>query len=564
MALATAVSGSLLVAPGPAAGADATPGDRFFALSRAGVPVCPAREATARGPAWISLRCQGLNSARVRVVKAPLHGRLRRLSQRRDRVRYRPARGFAGVDRFVVARRRGKRAWRTAVLIDVPRSAGRAPSCRSRHLVRRFRAAVRVRVVCRGLGLEPLRMVAGTPTHQLAGLRRSGTERRRVLSVRLRPGRSFVGQDVMLVRARGNGGSDIGAATLSTLPWRMRALGDSVTAGFGYYANGGLMWASDLLSCKPGEVVTNRCSSNSDAGPGYDGAPEWSADFGLANNVSWAAQYANALQGGGHVTAPDMFQNRAVTGSAPSDWLPGGILNSQLNAIVAENPDLIVFTMGANPLLTDILLTGAGEECAFTESVAALEACIQPFFEQEQLLPRLQGFYAALLEATGSTLITFQYPLAVPAANLFATWQLEAMTDYFNAQIATAVANTKAALPGPARRLVLIEAQTDPAAPSPQQVPRFNLGLKPDGQSWSPPYNCGRLLDDFVDGQSHQSLPTQDEFQLESPLSYCEGQEWIISADSGIHPNSDGYASFAATLANVVNAEAAVPRLPRR
>ena len=259
-----------------------------------------------------------------------------------------------------------------------------------------------------------------------------------------------------------------------------------------------------------------------------------------------------------------MFQNRAVTGSAPSDWLPGGILNSQLNAIVAENPDLIVFTMGANPLLTDILLTGAGEECAFTESVAALEACIQPFFEQEQLLPRLQ---AVLRRPAGGDR---QHPdhLSVsargPGREPVRTWQLEAMTDYFNAQISTAVANTKAALPGPARRLVLIEAQTDPAAPSPQQVPRFNLGLKPDGQSWSPPYNCGRLLDDFVDGQSHQSLPTQDEFQLESPLSYCEGQEWIISADSGIHPNSDGYASFAATLANVVNAEAAVPRLPRR
>ena len=554
----------MLTAPAPAGAGDARPGDRFFALSRAGVPVCPAREPTARGPAWISLRCKGLNSARVRIVKGPLHGRLRLLSQRRDRVRYRPDEDYAGVDRFVVARRRGKRIWRTAVLIDVPGAEANAPSCRSRHLVRRFRAAVRVRVVCRGLGLGPLRVVAGTPTHQVGGLRRSGSDSRRVLSVRLRPKSSFVGQDVMLVRARGNGGSDIGAVSLSTLPWRMRALGDSVTAGFGYYGNGQLMFASDLLSCKPGDVVTNRCSSNSDAGPGYVGAPAWSADFGLGNDVSWAAQYANALQGGGHVTAPDMFQNRAVTGSAPSDWLPGGILNSQLNAIVAENPDLIVFTMGANPLLTDILLTGGGEECAFTESVAALEACIQPFFEQEQLLPRLQRFYTALLEATGSTLVTFQYPLAVPAANLFSTWQLEAMTDYFNAQIATAVANTRAALPGPAKRLLLIEAQVDPAAPSPQQVPRFNLGLKPDGQSWKPPYNCGSLLNDFVDGQSHQSLPTQDEFQLESPLSYCKGQEWIIGADSGIHPNSDGYAGFADTLGNVVNAEAQVPPLPRR
>jgi hypothetical protein len=138
------------------------------------------------------------------------------------------------------------------------------------------------------------------------------------------------------------------------------------------------------------------------------------------------------------------------------------------------------------------------------------------------------------------------------------------MTGYFNSQIATAVANTKQALPGPGKRLVLIEAQTDPARPSPRLIPRFNLGLRPDGQPWLPPYNCGRFISDFVDGQSHQSLPTQDEFQAEHPLSYCEGDEWIIRGDSGIHPNSDGYAAFANTLAHVVAANDPVPRLPAR
>ena len=155
---------------------------------------------------------------------------------------------------------------------------------------------------------------------------------------------------------RGRGGTEIEAVTVSTLPWRFRALGDSVTAGFGYYANGGQMSAFDLPFCKPGAVVTNRCSSNSDKGPSYTGPPEWSADYGLANDTSWAAQFANDLPGG--VTAPDMFQNLAVTGSAPSDWLPGGILNPQLQARSwRENPELIAFTMGANPLLTDVLLS---------------------------------------------------------------------------------------------------------------------------------------------------------------------------------------------------------------
>jgi lysophospholipase L1-like esterase len=559
IAVAAAGIAPLLTGPDPAA-ADPRPGDRFFGLSRAGVAVCPAREIRASSPRWISLRCRGLNAARVRIVKPPRHGRLGRLSQRRDRVSYYPDQGFAGGDGFVIARRRGKRTWRSAVLVDVPRVRAKAPSCRSRHLIGRFRTSVRVRLVCRGRGIGRLRLLTGTRSGRLSDVRRSGTPRRRVLTARLRPGRQFVGQDIVLVRARGNGSSDLGAVSVSTLPWRMRAIGDSVTAGFGYYANGGQMSVLDLPRCKPGDVVTNRCSSNSDEGPGYVGPTEWSADFGLANNVSWAAQFANGLQNGEHVTAPDMFQNRAVTGSAPSDWLPGGILDGQLDAVVAENPELIAFTMGANPLLTDILLTTAGEECAFTKSVAALEACIQPFFEQEQLVPRLQLFYAAVLEAPDSLVVTFQYPLAVPSATLFSTWQLEAMTDYFNAQIATAVANTKAALPGQAQRLVLIEAQTDPASPSAQTVPRFNLGLPPNGQSWNPPYNCGRFFNDFVDGQSHQSKPTQDEFLLESPSSYCSGPEWIIGADSGIHPNSEGYSQFVEPLVRVVSA----PRLPLR
>jgi lysophospholipase L1-like esterase len=562
--VAVAVGAVWIAAPGPAA-AGARPGDRLFPLQRAGLPHCATREVQARSAVWIPLACRGIDAARLRVVEPPAHGRVVRVVQRSDRVRYQPRAGFEGSDSFVVARRRAGRAWRTAVLVDVrgPEAVAggrRSPSCTSRHLVTRFRTAVRVRIACRGSRLRPLRVVTGPFSGRLRAIRRSGTPRRRTLTARLRPARSFVGSDVVLAEASGDGGGDVGVAAVSTLPWRLRALGDSVTAGFGFFENGEPMSALDLPECKPGDVVTNRCSSNSDAGPGYTGPPEWSADFGLANDVSWAAQFANGLQGGGQVTAPDMFQNLAVTGSAPGDWLPGGILADQLAAIVAENPELIAFTMGANPLLTDILLTGSGEGCSFTDTVAALVACIQPFFDQVQLTARLQQFYTALLAAPDSQVLTFQYHLAVPSATLFDTWQLEAMTDYFNSQIATAVANTRNALPQQAERLILVRAQTDPASPSPQQVPRFDIGLPPDGQSWRPPYNCGR--NDLVDGPSNQSLPTQDEFQLEHPLAYCEGPEWIIGADSGIHPNRAGYAAFATTLTNLVNASGLAPRLP--
>jgi lysophospholipase L1-like esterase len=556
--VALASAGLLATAPAPAsAGAPARPGDRFFALKRAGLPHCPVREVEIRGPVWLQLGCRGLNRGRARVVRGPAHGRLGRVRQRLERVRYTPDEGFRGTDRIVVARSRGRRTWRTAVLVQ--RSGPRVrPSCRSRAAVTRFRTPVKVTVVCRGSALEPLRVARGPFSGSFASVRRSGGGARRTLTMRVTPRRSFVGQDLALVRAGGRGGTDIEAVAVSTLPWRFRALGDSVTAGFGYYGNGGQMSVLDLPFCKPATVVSNRCSSNSDEGPSYTGPPEWSADYGLANGISWAAQFANNLPGG--VSAPDMFQNLAVTGSAPGDWLPDGILNPQLNAVVAEDPELIAFTMGANPLLTDVLLSVAGESCAFTATVAALEACIQPFFTQVQLVPQLQRFYTALLEAPNSTIVTFQYHLIVPAANLFATWQLEALGDFFNAQLATAVANTKAALPSEAARLILVPAQTTPGAAQPTELPRFNLGLPPNGQSWTPPYNCGD--NDLVDGQSHQSDPTQSEFQLRHPFTYCAGPEWILGTDSGIHPNKLGYTQFAATLANVLQAQGALPQLP--
>ena len=543
--------------PAASAADSPRPGDRFFALSRAGLPRCPVREIeTVRAPVWLNLGCPGLKGARVRVIRRPLHGRLGRVNQRLDRARYTPDEDFRGTDRIVVARRRGQRAWRTAVLVRLSARPERPPSCRSRPAITRFRSPVKVTVVCRGAALEPLRVARGPFSGRFGRVRRSGGGARRTLSMRIRPGRSFVGQDVALVRARGRGGTDFEALSVSTLPWRLRALGDSITAGFGYFENGNGMKTIQLPFCKPPAVVTNRCSSNSDAGLGYTGPPEWSADFGLANDISWAAQFANSLPGG--VTAPDMFQNLAVTGSAPSDWLDNGILGPQLNAIVAENPELIAFTMGANPLLTDVLLTTAGESCAFTNSVQALDLCIQPFFTAVQLVPQLQKFYTALLEAPNSTVVTFQYNMSVPSVNLFATWQLEALTDFFNAQLATAVAKTKAALPEQGKRLILVPAQTTPGPPQPTQLPRFNLGLPPSsGQSWTPPYNCGN--NDFVDGPSHQSFPTQGEFHLRHPFTYCKGPEWIIGTDTGIHPNKLGYTQYATTLANVLRAQDALP-----
>ena len=256
--------------------------------------------------------------------------------------------------------------------------------------------------------------------------------------------------------------------------------------------------------------LNNRCSSNSDNGPKYTGPPGWSKDFGLENRISWAAQFANSIDPGDYkVTAPDVFQNHAVTGSAPTDWLPGGPFNDQLKAIIAENPELIPMTLGANPLLSTILF-GDGVGCALKTTVPELLDCIRPFFEKVDLTGNLQRVYTAILKgADDSTVAVFQYPLSDPWLTSYSNWQVETMIDFFNDQIATAVENTKLALPDQASRLIPIEAQIEPGSPDPQQVPRFNIGVPPvSQQTWTATFDCA--TGHLVDGPSHQSTDTQN------------------------------------------------------
>jgi lysophospholipase L1-like esterase len=513
----------------------------------------------------VSLRCHGLRRAKIRIVKAPRHGLVGHIDQRRDRVLYSSHDHYTGADRLVVTRSQRGRTWTNVVRIsvvpeEIVPGVPQPPHCGKGDATTRYETSVQVTITCTGEDLEPLQVAAGPFSGSLTNVQQSGTPDSRTLTATYKPDQLFTGQDAVLVDAVSPAGDAYGAAALTVLPWRMRAIGDSVTAGFGYIG-GTLMPVDDLLDCKPAAVVTNRCSSNSDAGPNYVGPPAWSDDFGLGNDVSWAAQFANGLQGGGHVTGTQMFQNRAVTGSAPSDWLPGGILNQYLAAIVAQDPELVAMTLGANPLLSELLLTEEGEECSLTFTVAELNACVQPFFDAVDLTGSLEKVYTALLQAPDTNVVAFQYSLSIPAINLFSTWQLEAMIALFNQNIATAVANTKSNLPAAkASRLFMIEAQVDPADPEPTELPRFNTGLPPtEHDSWTGNYDCGGVFDS--DGPSHQSQLTQD-FFADSDYDFCTGPPWIIDADSGIHPSRDGYAQYATALTNFAEAEGLIPQLP--
>ena len=103
---------------------------------------------------------------------------------------------------------------------------------------------------------------------------------------------------------------------------RIRAFGDAVTAGFGVDRSGAALPIADATQCRPkwigdGTATTagTRCSSNGANGPGSPvDEISFSADFGMANKMSWAAQVASRLG------AVD-FANYAVTGSSLASWL---------------------------------------------------------------------------------------------------------------------------------------------------------------------------------------------------------------------------------------------------
>lgn len=70
----------------------------------------------------------------------------------------------------------------------------------------------------------------------------------------------------------------------------VRALGDSVTAAFGYYEDGSQMSIARLFSCRPPVgKYDDACSSNSKVQSNTVKEVEYATDYGLSNNVSWVA-----------------------------------------------------------------------------------------------------------------------------------------------------------------------------------------------------------------------------------------------------------------------------------
>lgn len=309
----------------------------------------------------------------------------------------------------------------------------------------------------------------------------------------------------------------------------VRALGDSVTAGFGFYDDGSSMTIGRLPECRPGSSgFDDACSSNSLTRVSTEGPVEYAPDYGLANNVSWAAQWAND-HGIGN------YKNFAISGSEPSDWAPGGEFHATTERIESEDPDYVLMTMGANPLLSEMLFGLDNMGCAvYAEVFGGYRECVEAAFAEVHLQANLKSLYTDLVQNTDATIYLMQYHLSVPSTALaYSATQIAEMGKLLNREIATV-----AAAVNPQRLQVV--------AP-----PHFDVGI-----DISPVYpsrfSCSEL-GYKVDGPSVQSNPTQDELAVLHPLSFCSGPEngeppWVIDGDTGIHPSATGYTQMASQV----------------
>jgi lysophospholipase L1-like esterase len=310
-------------------------------------------------------------------------------------------------------------------------------------------------------------------------------------------------------------------------------MGDSVTAGFGYYSDGSLMPFLSLYECKPvGEVLDDACSSNSTATKNGLKEVPYAPDYGLANNVSWAAQWANDY-------GVTNYKNYAVSGSEPVNWAPGGSLYLTTEKIESEDPDYILMTIGANPILANTLFGLEPMQCALESDIfGGYAECVEEAFESVHLRGELRRLYTNLVEKTHATIYLMQYHLAIPSsALLYSVTQIAEMGKLMNETIAEVAKEVDT---------VTNSQQLQVVTP-----PHFDVGVSLE-PVYPSSYTCS-YFEYGVDGPSVQSTPTQAELKVSHYLSFCGGpkgggEPWVISGDTGIHPSAAGYAQMASAV----------------
>ena len=282
---------------------------------------------------------------------------------------------------------------------------------------------------------------------------------------------------------------------------RIRAFGDAVTAGFGVDRSGAALPTTDAMQCRPkwigdGTATTagTRCSSNGSNGPGSPADEvSFSADFGMANKMSWAAQVASQLG------AVD-FANYAVTGSSLASWLnlpqdddapSEGAQHDLLERIERDDPDIVLATIGGEAILQQP--AGAVRTCA-KSSGDGIErtqflSCVNALLDRQLVKQRVMAIAFDVLASTQNAKLLFAtYLPAEPQFSVLVPWQQAVLAEAINNQIRQAVQGVAESGAAWAKRIDVVEAsfQADrcpsPVIPGPRLL----------GRTWFTPVSrCG-------------------------------------------------------------------------
>lgn len=335
-----------------------------------------------------------------------------------------------------------------------------------------------------------------------------------------------------------------GAAAASQ---RIVAFGDSFTAGFGFYDDGVEMTGEEFFTCVgegtiPADKKNDLCSSNGTARTAEEPLA-FAPDYGYGNQISWAAQVAQGLG-----VPAESYVNIAISGSTGREWaedlftIDGA---NGLGAVAAQDPDVVLMTLGGNPTLGKVIL-GEGERCDaydkpdaalsgadLTSQESELRACFNRIITEDGTYDALITVYTRLLDTTDAQILVLTYPRVVPALALgnYTPAGLLIAREELNATIAKAMDAVKSSHSEGAR---LISAD-----------PEFAVGVPPGDYTAA---DCFGAAKDATgtDGPSNQSTPTQENFaEMYAETGWCPGTPYLIAGDSGVHPNKAGYAEFA-------------------
>jgi hypothetical protein len=340
-------------------------------------------------------------------------------------------------------------------------------------------------------------------------------------------------------------------------------IGDSVTAGFGYcgasenatniscrpnqeFADAWYIGDNSLHDCKPPAVPNDACSNDN-----YNGkpwlVPPWSPGP-RSPRVAYPYQLAASQSDRSYAAVSDW----AMTGATPADWDPdGGHFGPELRKI---DDQYVVMTLGANPILSDFTyITLAGFDVAYGPCVSSTAyyrdgdwyagpisapvACVDKQWNKIRQTQHLMSVYEQLLRQNDHVLVLGYYRACSWS---FGNWQPAG--NLYTGPSAGHSCSSQSRFVSPTNHTRV--SQWDQAVAVGDSVNSRIHDAVLAAQAWAKREWPG--TDRYRD--IAWTTPNETEWAEHQPLS--PHGSWIFLNDTWIHPDKDGAAQLASTVAD--------------